>query len=691
MAAYYNRFDPSKRWFELLPIPGRRLQSAEVAELQSMSIYRDRRIGDVLFGTGHIIDGCQISVDDAKTQADITKGSIYYDGMIYDIAGASVVITGMGQEVIGLKVTYEIITHEDDPTLKDPAIGYQNYGMPGMDRRVANLNWVVNDPAAFPVFRLQDGVVVLAAVPPELEGITPILARRTYDTSGSFLVFGMDGFIEALDEDYVNLVIETGKAYVLGREIDKLIPTKIPVAKAKTTRQVVNETKTYQTGVNEYSLNSTPVKQINILTAIVEKTEDITRGSLPGTTDLLPKTPVVAIVSISQGVTTYQQGIDYQQTGDSVDWSLDGTEPDGGSTYSVTYRYIKTMISGTDYALNGNNVEFLAGDLPVDGSTFQITYDFYLGRRDLYYLEPGGDFEVISGQPDMYPYAPGEPPNVLALGEIYFPPDAEAADIVVTNYRPQRLTMLELRAMLERLERAEYNMAITELDTIAQTSDPDVARVGTMTDNFTNFEKSDIYHPLWEATIDPDNKTLVLPPNYEEHDLVVDEVNTTAVLKGRLYMLPYTEEVILEQNLATECMNVNPYAVWGNVGIIFLDPSEDVWMEVTHIHKTITSWWVSPVNRRTSHTTTALLLDEQIETMRQIPITIKGENFLPDSDNIQVTFDGVPVELTPVAPTAAGTNAGTVRADVDGKFTATFVIPPDIRSGTREVRAFNYV
>ena len=74
----------------------------------------------------------------------------------------------------------------------------------------------------------------------------------------------MDGFIEALDEDYVNLVIEAGKAYVLGREIDKLIPTKIPVAKAKTTRQVVNETKTYQTGVNEYSLNSTPVSAKSI-------------------------------------------------------------------------------------------------------------------------------------------------------------------------------------------------------------------------------------------------------------------------------------------------------------------------------------------------------------------------------------------------------------------------------------------
>ena len=689
MTTYYNRFSPANNWFELLAIAGRRLQSAEIAEIQSMSIYRDRRIADVLFGTGHIIDGCQISINDAKDQADVTKGSVYYDGMIYDIPGDSVVVTGVGQEVIGLRVTYQVVTHEQEPTLKDPAIGLQNYGLPGMDRRVAHLDWVKDDPAAFPVYRLQDGMVVMAAVPPELEGITPILSRRTYDTSGSFLVSGMDGFIEALDANNVNLVIEAGKAYVLGREIDKLIPTKIPVAKARATRTVVNETKTYHTGTDEYALNSTPVKQINALTATVEVTENITRGNIPGTTDLLPKTPVVSIVSVSQGGTTYAAGVDYQQTGNTVDWSLAGIEPDGGTTYSVTYRYTKTMVPNTDYDQNENKARFLAGDRPVDGTTFQVTYDFYLGRRDLFYLEANGDFEVVSGQPDVFPFTPIAPPNVLALGEIYFPPNGDAADIVVTNYKPKRLTMLELRAMLDRLERAEYNMAITELDTIAQTSDPTVARVGTLTDNFTNFERCDITHPLWDATLDPEDNALILPLNYEEHDLAADAVNTTAVLKGRLYMLPYTEEVILEQSLATECMNINPYAVWGNVGVISLDPSEDVWLEVTVVHSTIWAWWRSIWwNNRT---TTTLLVDEQVAMIRQRTVLMKGENFLPDSDSIQATFDGVAVALTPAAPTVAGTNAGTVRADADGKFTATFEIPANIRSGTREVRAFNNV
>lgn len=696
MTIYYNRFNPLDNWFELLPIAGRRLQSAEIAEIQAMSIYRDRRLGDVLFGTGHIIDGCQISVDDAKTQADITKGSVYYDGMIYDIAGDSVVITGAGQEVIGLKVTYQVVTHETVPALKDPAIGLANYGMPGMDRRVASLDWVVNDPAAFPVFRLQDGVVVMAAVPPELEGITPILARRTYDTSGNFLVSGMDAFVEALDTDNVNRVNEAGKAYVLGLEITKLIPVKSSVPKAKTTRAVTNETKTYLTGTDEYALNSTPVKQINTLTATVEITENITRGNIPGTADLLPHVPVVSIVSVSQGETTFTPTTDYLLDGNSVDWSPGGTEPAGGSTYSVTYRYTKTMVADTDYDLNENKARFLAGDRPVNGTTFQVSYDFYLGRRDVFYLDSEGNINETQGQPSVSPTVPPTPPNVLALGEIYFPPNGDAADIVVTNYKPKRLTMLELRAMLNRQERSEYNAAIDELDREAQTSDPSIARKGIMTDNFTNFEKADIYHAAFDAMIDPDNNELILPANSEEHELVVDAVNTTAVLKGRLYMLPYTEEVVLEQSQATECMNINPYAVFDPIGVITLDPSEDVWVETVTVNTVVTlvqRWWRWWWWRRgwQEQTTTKVLLDDEVQYIRERTVTVRGEGFTPNADNIQATFDGTAVALTAVAPTVAGSTADTVQADADGKFTATFEIPANIRCGTREVRLFNYV
>jgi hypothetical protein len=687
VTTYYDRFNPANNWASLLAIAGRRVQAAEFNEIQSMSIYRDRRIGDVLFGTGHIIDGCQIAVNDAMAEANITPGSVYYDGMIFDLPAATVDIAGAGQEVIGLKVTYSVVTHEEDPSLKDPAIGYQNYGMPGMDRKVANLVWVKDDPAAFPVFRLQDGVVVVAAVPPELEGITPILARRTYDTSGDFLVSGMEGFIEPKDAGFVTLGIEAGKAYVLGREINKLVPTRMDLAKATTVRTVQNETKTYATGTSNYTLNSKPVKQINQVTATVEVTQNITRGNTPGTTDTLPKTPVVAIVSVSQGGTTYTAGVDYQLSGNAVDWSLGGIEPGGGTSYSVTWQYTKVMVADVDYELENNDTKFLSGDTPVNGSTFQTTYDFYLGRKDLFYLDGNGDFQVAQGQPEVFPALPMAPPNVLVLGEIHLPPNSDS--VVVTNYDPKRLTMLELRSMLKRLERAEYNQSLSELDRDAQVSDPTVLKLGIFTDNFTSFERSDVYHADWDAMIYPAEKTLILPVDTEVDDLAVDTANTTARLHEMLATLPYTEEVVLSQDKATELWNVNPYNVFGNEAIIHLNPSQDVWVEESVVTKNVQGWFNSWTGDTRNET--RVLLDEIVPFIRQKTVTVRGESFLPNADNIQATFDGVAVALTPVAPTAAGTNPDTVKADADGKLKATFTIPANIRSGTREVRLFNMV
>lgn len=696
---YYNRFSKDKNWAELAFLAGRRLQSAELNEIQSLSLYRDLRLGNVIFGSGKVIDGCQIHVSEDENIAKITAGSVYYEGMIFDIPADEVVITKTGLEVIGLKVIYSYITHLDDPTLKDPALGARNYGLPGADRKIATLTWVKDDPAAFPIFKIMEGEVMQTAVPPELEGLTPILARRTYDVSGDFLVSGMDGFVEPLDADNVLLVIEAGKAYVLGKEIDKLIPTKISVPKSTTTWTVVNETKTYQEGTDEYALNSKPVKQINTLTATVQITENITRGNIGGTADPLPHTPVVNVVSVVQGETTFQLTTDYLVAGNSIDWSpLGGIEPAGGSTYAVTYQYTKIMVKNVDYDLHENNVRFLAGDRPVTSSTFQITYDFYLARRDLFYLKDNGEFVIFQGQAAINPSTPIAPPLVLPLGSIYFPPNSD--DVMVTNYEPKRLTQADLRAMLKRLERSEYNAAIADLDFKAQTSDPSIAKKGIMTDSFVNFEKADVTHELFDAMFDPDNHTLMLPINMEEHDLITDEAETTAVLKGRLYMLPYTEEVILEQGYGTKDMNINPYAVWGNVSLISLDPSQDMWIETVETFRTVWAWWRPQweidLQRDLNvgdahHVETRILVGDLIPYIRQRTVTIKGENFLPYADNIMATFDGIAVALTPVTPTEAGVEPNTVKADGEGKFTATFEIPANVRCGTREVRAFNYV
>ncbi|MDH6351939.1 DUF4815 domain-containing protein [Brevibacillus sp. 1238] len=686
---HYNRFDPNKKWVSVDINGGRRIQSAELNEMQSIALHRDKQIGDIIFGAGHVIEGGELYINRDKTELRITPARVYLDGIVHDIPDTTLPITGVGEANVGLKVTMTVVTFEDDPDLLDPAVAHSNFGMPGADRTITIPNWYVNDPAATTMYRLIDGELVTAKVPPELEGFTPVLARRTYDTSGSFLVSGMDGYIEPKDESSVNLVVDAGKAYVLGYELSRLVPTRIEVPKALEYRTVVNETKTYNSGTSFYPLNSNPVKQITQITATVRRTDTITRGNIGGTADVLPLTPVVNVVEVKQGGTTYSKGTDYQQSGDSIDWSLAGAEPAGGTSYTVTYDYTKVIVLGTDAKLENDGVQWLSGDKPVSGTQFQTTYDFYLSRKDVYYIDARNEIKVIQGQPSVTAFAPTSPPDVLELGELYLPPNSD--QVVVTNRKPKRLTMLELRSLLERLERAEYNQAIQSLDTAAQLSDPSLTKKGIFTDNFTNFERTDIGHPDFDAMINPADKVLQLPIDGNFFDLEVDTAGTTARVHERLVTSPYTEEILIDQSFTTQTMNLNPYMVFGNIATIRLTPSSDTWIEQQTITKNVYGWWDDWRKVGTTKTTTAILLDEAIPFIRQREVIVNGEAFEPMSNNITATFDGVTVPLIPMGTTVAGSAPGTIKADGLGKFQCKFMIPPNIRSGTREVYFYNEV
>ncbi len=677
-----NRFQPSKGWVSLEAIPGRRLQAAELNEIQSLSLYRDRQFGDVIFGAGHVIEGGQVYIKDGKTVI-IFPASVYVDGMIFAIGEETLAISGTGEEVVGLKLSYHTVTYEMDPDLLDPAIGHSNFGSPGMNRLVAAPKWVVNDPAAIPMYRIVDGELVTAKIPPELEGFTPVLARRTHDTSGSFLVSGMDGFIEPKDERQVTMVLEAGKAYVLGFEINKLVPTRIAVDKALQTRTVINESKVYK-GEASHTLSSSPAKTIKQLTATVQTEVDVTRreGTL---LDPLPEDAIVEIYEIKDANTVYKSGTDFKLTFNSVDWSLGGKRPAINNSYHVTYGYVKGLTENKDYELKNNSVNWLSGTKPVTGSGFQVTYEFYLNRKDVFYLTADGEIKVASGQSDVNPPLPPVPPNVLELGELYLP--AASDQVKVTNYKPKRLTMLELRSLLDRLERAEYNQALMELDRTARLADPAAGQKGIFSDNFTNFERSDVHKTGFDAMIDPVRKVLQLPVVDQFLQLEVERLESLK-MHERLITLDYEDELLIEQGYATESLNVNPYQVFGSQATIRLTPSQDSWVESTTVTRTVWGWWDAWWGG--SRTETRVILDENLPFIRVREVTVVGEGFEPDCDNVQATFDGIPITLRPLKGSLPGTRQGTIKADSKGKFAAAFTIPEKVRTGTREVRVFNY-
>jgi len=67
-------------------------------------------------------------------------------------------------------------------------------------------------------------------------------------------------------------------------------------------------------------------------------------------------------------------------------------------------------------------------------------------------------------------------------------------------------------------------------------------------------------------------------------------------------------------------------------------------------------------------------------------VTVTGQGFQPDENNITVTFDSVAVPLTPLGSTLPGTASGTVKADASGNFSAKFKVPAS-RQGPKTVDA----
>jgi len=61
-----------------------------------------------------------------------------------------------------------------------------------------------------------------------------------------------------------------------------------------------------------------------------------------GATDALPKSPVVAIVDVTKDATNYAAGVDYQRTGNAIEWI--GSAPSAGSNYAVEFTYNPTYI-----------------------------------------------------------------------------------------------------------------------------------------------------------------------------------------------------------------------------------------------------------------------------------------------------------------------------------------------------------
>ncbi len=224
---------------------------------------------------------------------------------------------------VGLQIEENLITSQLDESLNDNSQGFNNYAAPGADRLQISVSLFKKalddfDDNNFIELASIDTGVLRSQVKNSAAGagnlyqneLNDILARRTFDESGNYTVNPFDvSVVEALDNNLGNnglfqqddftyggqiptddlgiYKISTGKSYVKGYEIETTSPTFIDFDKPRTTKDVDDESLTYNTGstlkVNRvYGVPSIGIGNTYVL-SLRDKRIGSNQDSAPGT------------------------------------------------------------------------------------------------------------------------------------------------------------------------------------------------------------------------------------------------------------------------------------------------------------------------------------------------------------------------------------------------------------------------
>lgn len=750
-APYYNSFDKSKGYSQILFKPGLILQSAELNELQSILKQNIRDISGTLLTNGDIIEGCQciisaISEGSIAKKVTVTRGKIYIDGAIYEVAETVLNLKGAGTETIGAVVREQVFTAEDDPDLLDPAAGYANVNMSGSDRLKTTVELVANSTNAATLFTIVDGELLNTATQNDetvIEKINTTLARRTYDESGNYRVYGCQLSAKGLsDDDYIYLTASAGKTYIQGNEITKPVATQLALKRSKDLRYIETEVQNFENGTKKYALNNNPVVEEGLeLKAYVEATTTITKGVSHGSDpfpEVYTRNGISEILEVTQPSTenTYTVGSngDCRKNGNSIKWNENGKEPESGSTYVVRFSYIKTMEYNIDYDLLLENgvyyIRILNGAQPIDRTDLLIDYNFMLYRRDVIVMDSLGNYKIIEGQSDTLlnvasPIVNDE--TVMVMGSVLMQPLND--EVVIINNKNARLSMNELQSIAERLSNLEQSVAISDLDKEAMSGEDATSLIGIYTDGFIGFSKCDVDHEQFSASIDLDTNECTLSATETLHELKVQNrtdisPNSRNTNYGSLMTAPAVETVIAKCDVATGTKLVNQYKVFPSMPVLTITPRVNNWVdentvvvEGKTVIKTVTlrRWWYhrgasweaseraqwialgfadggeslgwasSSTSQKQSTTVTS---EEAIMYMKQITVTVVGEMLEPYTDNIIITFDSRQMNMTPANSSYGGSLSGTLKANAEGYTKGTFVVPANTLCGTVEVQMY---
>lgn len=575
-------------------------------------------------------------------------------------------------------------------------------------------------------------------------------------------------------------LVTAGKAYVKGWECERLADTTILIDELVDTGSQSQVLDVTETGFGEYRVSYGPVAAISSLTGmnrVPASAKQGFRSNGSAETVFMPECwqgegaaafdadhwQIARINKLwwgnpspsGSGAIVLVEDVDftYSKASQVLTWKLTGGKslPPQGTTFycdlvlKVSYvpATSETAADG-DYILQTNGFKIIASckkppsrqlsETAGDKGEVDIDYTFKFPRIDLICLNKDNEIQIVKGVPNysrFLVYPTNSDASRIPLGYVR----QDSGEFTITNILNYRLTQDELNSVRSDLATLERNLEITDLDREAEDStyarEPATDLNGIFTDGFLNYYKFDLSSNNYSK--DAQNRRRICSIDFATNDLtlpVYESVNrldlqsSTGESWGRVLTAGLTSPKTISQPMATDNINVNPYAAVDPLCMIQINPAIDVWFEtayrvvndvktetinitrnVKQKGKTILTSGASRVTRSTTSATTSAttasfdsqtyVVDTVIEYMRQQDITLEGFAFPPDTKTLVCYFDGERVAIEDLKfsesnvysdPNDGKGELSCLQTNESGECRGKFRVPAGHQCGTVKVR-----
>lgn len=639
-------------------------QGSDINEAFSIEASRRKAVGDLIAKDGDRLDGGDVIVDIEAGTVTVTAGELYIDGARRLVPAATLTDVPMEGDVkIGVRSTTSIVTAEDDAIyLGLVEAAEESYGEPGGVRTVVTFAWAYDTDGGtgdfYPYVTMRDGAVISQDAPPTLSGVQQQIAIYDFDAHENYVVRGCIVQPLGLESGKQVFSIGEGTANIMGFKRTRPTASRFSETEEPDTGTVDAEPHTFDdggTGTAVIAVRRAPISSIVSAIVTKQRTVTLTKGTT-NALDPLPDDSVTAIVSVVQGATTYVANTSYKLTGDSVDWSLGGTEPATSSTYDVTYRYLDSV---TPTAITDTTVSLTGG---VTGTTVLLGYTNKLPRADRLCLDRDGNVVYLKGlSAPTQPQPPQVPKTLLSLATIQ---NDWFATPSVTNDGIRAYSFEKIDRLYNNVLDL-FNQVALQKQTIDINARAPAGRTGIFSDPLLNDDLRDAGETQNGAVF---NGSFQIPivPTFQEIDA------------GSTLTLPYSDVTVVSQELVSGCVKINPYQSFAPLpALMQITPAQDFWTEESTV-------WLSAQTQIFGTGNSERVTNTQVLTnvrtaplrfLRTIPVAFTIRQFGAGEALSTLTFDGVDV------------NPGGLVANGSGVLTGTFSIPAGVTAGAKAVIA----